>query len=427
LDTSDRKTIEIHIGGMTCDSCAEHVREALSHVDGVLRVHLCNWSSPDARVEARRDTDEHKLVAVIQRAGYSARVLSISTANDEFPVTDASTDIIDYDIAVIGTGAVGMAAVIRAAELNRRVVVIESGVVGGTCVNTGCVPSKAIIRVAEFVHDIMHPRFEGVRVQVLDVDWATIVREKDRLVATLREEKYAKVLRAYSDNVTVISGHAHFTSDKKLLIDDKHELEASKYVVATGSRPRTLDLKGADSPHVLTSTSLMDLNRLPLSLLVIGGRATALELGQVLSRLGVEVSIRQRSPRLLPEHEPEISERIRGVFEREGIRVVTNVQLRSLKANEDEAVVEAVVNDQPQRFSAERVLMAVGRSSNTDSLGLEAAGVEMDNQGFIIVDSRMQTTNPRIFAAGDVVSGLLKLVYVAASTGQIATESALDS
>ncbi|NOZ49519.1 MAG: mercury(II) reductase, partial [Chloroflexi bacterium] len=329
----------------------------------------------------------------------------------------------DYDLIVIGSGAGGMAAAIRAAEAGNQTAIIEAGTLGGTCVNIGCVPSKTLIRAAEQAHRAAHSPFAGVLTQATGLDWSAIRRQKDELVASLRQSKYADVLAAYPHHITLIRGRARLTASNEVEVNGRR-LTAPGIVLATGARPQRLPLPGSESVELLDSTSAMALETLPASMIVLGGRSVALELGQMFSRLGVEVTLLQRSARLLPEHEPQIAEALAGYLRQEGMAIHTNTRLVSMRQEGHEKVVVAELRGQRHEFRAEQILMAVGRTPNSDDLGLEAVGVQLDRRGFVPVDAHLRTSVAGIFAVGDVTT-LPKFVYTAAAAGGVAAENAL--
>jgi mercuric reductase len=187
-----------------------------------------------------------------------------------------------------------------------------------------------------------------------------------------------------------------------------------------------LSIPGIEEVEPVNSTTLMELEQLPESLLILGGRAIALELGQTMARLGVQVLILQRSTRLVPDHEPEIGRAIKDYLEQEGIGVITGAQVERLSREGNTRIVHTRIMGQEKEFKADQVLMALGRKPNTDGLGLENVNVELDNSGAIIVDKYQQTSNPAIYATGDVTNNP-KFVYVAASGGSIAGQNALSN
>ncbi len=416
--------IDLEIQGMTCDSCALHVTRALKQVNGVVDVEVPGWQSGRAAVVVAAPIPDEMLAEAVERAGYRARVTARHPLVSAAPPPEEAAANFDYDLIVIGTGGAGMAAAIRGAELGRRVCIIEAGTIGGTCVNIGCVPSKTLIRAAEVYHKAGHHSFAGIHTRAEGVDWPQVVGHKDRLVAELRQSKYVRVLASYGDRITLVRGWARLQDDGGVLVDNGQVYRAPRVVIATGARPRLLPLEGIDEVEVLTSTTAMALKEQPRSLIVIGGRAIALELGQMFARLGAEVTILQRSSRILPDREPEISGALAHYLREEGITIHTGVRPLAIRRENGEKVVTAEVGGKRREFRAEHVLMATGRTPNTRDMGLEEAGVELDEQGFIVVDAFMQTSNPRVYAAGDVTNGP-KLVYVAAAGGGIAAENAL--
>jgi mercuric reductase len=418
----NKQQIELGISGMTCASCDQHVTHALEAVAGVESVNVPGWQSGKASVIADAEVTADALVQAVTNAGYSA------TVHGQTPIQVHNTDIqndsspSDFELLVIGGGSGGFAAAITASGLGKRVGMINGGTIGGTCVNVGCVPSKALIRVAEAWHTAGHHPFKGATTTQTNLDWATIRAEKDALVSSLRQSKYVDVLAAYPD-VTFIEGYAVFQEDGSVQVGDVR-YTADRYVIATGAHPRMLPIPGIEDVEPLNSTTLMDLEALPESLIILGGRAVALELGQTMARLGVNVLMLQRSTRLIPEHEPEIGRAIQDYLEHEGIGVITGVQVERLSREGDTRIVHVRIMGQQREFRADQIFMALGRAPNTKGLGLENVGVEIDKDGFITINEYQQTSNPRIFAVGDVTTNP-EFVYVAAAAGGIAANNAL--
>jgi mercuric reductase len=418
---SERIQIELTVKGMTCPSCAHHVAHALQTVPGVEKADVPGWQSAYATVIADSSVSADTLMTAVQDAGY------LATVKDSFLLTDSEivehdNTATDFDLLVIGGGSGGFAAAITAAELGKRVGIINAGTIGGTCVNVGCVPSKTLIRAAQVQHTIHNHPFKGIEATPTGLDWGTVRAEKDALVASLRQSKYVDVLAAYPD-ITFIEGRASFQPDGSVRVADR-VYRADRYVIATGAQPKMLPLPGLEEAKPLNSTTLMDIETLPKSLIILGGRAVALELGQAMSRLGVQVVILQRSPRLIPEHEPEIGRAIQDYLEQEGIGVITGVVVERLSRDGDSRVVHARVMGQVREYRAEHILMALGRQPNTSDLGLEHVHVETNIDGAIIVNEFQQTSNPHIYATGDATTNP-EFVYVAAAGGAIASRNAL--
>ncbi len=412
--------LEIAIGGMTCDGCAAHVRQALEGVTGVRSVVVPDWREGRATVVVDSGLPDEALVEAVTGAGYKARIVSREPVVEEAgPVRPGEAEV---DLLIIGAGSAGFAAGIRAAELGYSALMVERGTVGGTCVNVGCVPSKTLLRTAEAYHRAFHSPFAGVRPQGADLDWRAVVGEKDELVARLRWEKYEKVLEAYP-SLSLMRGEARLTGDGEVEVDGR-TYRPARTLIATGARPYVPPFPGADEVEVLTSTEALSLPERPASLIVLGGRYVALELAQMFARFGTRVTLLQRSERILPDHEPEIADGLADYLREEGVEIHTGVTVLRLRQEGAEKVVEAQVGGERRVFRATHLLAATGRRANTEGLGLEPAGVETDERGFVRVDPAMRTTHPRIYAAGDV-TGPPMLVYLAAAEGKRAAENAL--
>ena len=416
--------LELKIQGMTCDSCAIHVEKALRGVDGVIRAEVLGWKSGRAKLIVATGVDSESLAETVKNAGYRGEELSRRQITPRQPAEDRGREV-DFDLVVIGTGGGGMGAAISASELGRRVCIVEAEVIGGTCVNIGCVPSKALIRAAETYHRAQHHPFAGLDTRAQGLDWQAVFGQKDSLVSELRQNKYVDVLDSYGESITLVKGRARLQPDGTLALDSGRVCRPGKLVIASGAAPKILPLKGIEEVEILNSTTLMALDKRPASLIVIGGRAIALELGQTFARFGTKVTVLQRSGRLIPEHEPEIATALADYLREEGLSIHTGVTLEAIRLEGEDKVITARVNGKREEFRAEEVCMAVGRTPNTAGMGLEEAGVKLDKDGFIEVDEYMQTSNTNVYAAGDVTT-LPKLVYVAAAGGGIAAKNALN-
>jgi mercuric reductase len=340
------------------------------------------------------------------------------------------------DLAIVGSGGAAFAAAIHATKLGKSVVMVERATLGGTCVNTGCVPSKALIAAAEARHVALDTgRFPGITASAVPVDMSALVAGKQELVESMRAEKYADVAASYG--WPIVQGDATFagTGDTPALHVARQDgsagvIEAEHYLLATGSRPwipSIPGLAGPDDPSGVeyqTSTTAMELDEVPESLLVLGGGYVALEQAQLFARLGSKVTMLVRS-RLASREEPEASKALIGVFADEGIRVVRRATVDAVRRDEatGEVVATATVSGGIQEFRASRLLVAVGRRPVTDGLNLEAVDVKTGDLGEIVVDDRLASSNPRIWAAGDV-TGHREFVYVAASHGTMVVDNA---
>ncbi len=327
-----------------------------------------------------------------------------------------------YDLAIIGAGSAGFSAAITAADQGAQVALIGHGTIGGTCVNVGCVPSKTLIRAAETLHQAhAASRFAGIEAQSNLKNWRALIAQKDDLVSGLRQAKYIDLLPSYN-TVAYMEGAARLTGngisvDGEVLIPDK-------VVIATGASSAVPSIPGIEDVSYLTSTTALELEEEPESLLVIGGGYIGCELAQMFARTGVKVTIVCRS-RLLPEAEPEIGAALTGYFGDEGIGVLTGVTYRNIRQVDGGVVLSIDVDGQEEEIEAEKILVATGRRPNTRGLGLEEAGIALLPNGGIRVDDRMRTSKAGVYAAGDV-TGRDQFVYMAAYGAKIAAENALN-
>lgn len=326
-----------------------------------------------------------------------------------------------YDLAVIGAGSAGFSAAITAADQGAQVALIGGGTIGGTCVNIGCVPSKTLIRAAETLHNArVAARFAGIEAEAELTDWQQTIRQKNALVSELRQAKYVDLLPAYN-GIAYREGPARVV-DGGVAVDGTL-VPAGKIIIATGARPAIPAIAGIETVPYLTSTTALDLEELPRSLLVIGGGYIGAELAQMFARAGVHVTLVCRS-RLLPEAEPEIGAALTGYFEEEGITVVPGIAYRAIRKTEGGVSLTVARDGQEIAIDADHVLITTGRAPNIEDLGLAERGIAITPKG-IVVDDRMRTTKAGVYAAGDV-TGRDQFVYMAAYGAKLAAKNALN-
>lgn len=328
----------------------------------------------------------------------------------------------DFDLSVIGAGSAGFSASITAAEAGKRVALIGHGLIGGTCVNVGCVPSKAMIRAAEAIHGAgAAKRFPGLSGAAQVDDWAALVTGKDALVSGLRQKKYADLLPGY-ENVTYIDEGAATLVEGGVRVGLRL-IRAPKVIIATGGRPTLPPIPGIEDVPTLDSTSLLELETLPESLTFLGGGYIGAELAQMMARMGVKVTMVCRS-RLLPQAEPEVSEALAEVFGDEGITLHRGVTYDACRSEAGRAVLDINVGGKRLKLIADHLVVTAGRRANTEGLGLAEMGVKTDKRGAIIVGDDMATTRPGIYAAGDVTDRD-QFVYMAAYGAKLAARNAV--
>jgi mercuric reductase len=325
-----------------------------------------------------------------------------------------------YDLAVIGAGSAAFAAAIRATSLGARVALIERGTVGGTCVNVGCIPSKHLLAASHVYSEAADHPFKGVETRQIGVELPALIAKKTEVVDELRAEKYLDLAKHYG--FEIIRGHARFARPDRIDVDGR-EIAATRSVIATGSAPWAPPIDGLDEAGYLTSTTAMEFSRLPGSLVVIGGNYIGLELGQVFANLGSRVTIVEALERIAPPEEPEISEVMTQILEDQGVQVVTSAEVTRVEPGPPKRVV-SVTNDGERSLSGDEILVATGRRPVLDGLDLEKADIGLDDRGGLVLDETLRTTNPSVFAAGDV-TGAPQFVYVAAAQGTLAAENAI--
>jgi mercuric reductase len=310
-----------------------------------------------------------------------------------------------FDLVILGSGSTAFAAALRAAELGRTAVMTEERIVGGTCANRGCLPSKNLIEAARIVHESAHPRYPGLTPAKVGLDFRALIKQKDEVVHSYRKKKYESLV---GGRIRIEEGHVQFADPHTVEVDGKR-LTGEKILIATGSRPIIPDIPGLrDVPYItsdlLTADESIELTDLPESLVIIGGGYIALELGQMFRRFGSEVTILERDEQLLAHgYEPEVGQEIGRVFESEGIHVLTQAKIRRVRQENGSSVVTASVNGRECEFRSEKLLVATGRRPNSDQIAIERAGIQTNGNGEIIVDENLRTNVPHIFAAGDVI------------------------
>lgn len=328
----------------------------------------------------------------------------------------------NFDLAVIGAGSAGFSAAITAADGGKRVALIGHGTIGGTCVNVGCVPSKTMIRAAEAVHgaQVAH-RYPGLRGEARVDDWAALVAAKDELVVKLRQKKYSDLLSAYQRVTYIDQGPARLAEGGVEV--GGRRIAATKIVVATGGRPATPGIPGLEDVPTRDSTQLLELEAMPESLVFLGGGYIGVELAQMMSRMGVQVTIVCRS-RLLPQAEPEAGAALAEALRAEGINLLDGVTYKGARAKSGRACLTVMKNGSARDLTADYLVLTTGRTPNTEGLGLAEMGVETDWRGAIMIGDDMATTRAGIYAAGDVTNRD-QFVYMAAHGAKLAARNAV--
>ncbi|MGA7795612.1 MAG: mercuric reductase [Candidatus Acidiferrales bacterium] len=307
-----------------------------------------------------------------------------------------------YDAIIIGSGQAGNPLSYRLAEVGWQVALIEKGNVGGTCINTGCTPTKTMVHRAQIAHYARNASRWGVHAENITADLPTIVAQKNYVVASFRGGIQKKI--AAHPNIKLYQGQARFTSACQVRVGETL-LESDKIFINTGGRPNIPDIPGLNPAGVLTNESIMELKELPEHLIILGGGYIGLEFGQMFRRFGSRVTILHNQAQIVPREDPEIAFEFQKILEGEGIEFHLNVQTTRVEHTMGSVKVSAAGASAPLTVSGTHFLAAVGRRPNTNDLGLDKAGVETDKSGFIRVNSKLETNVPGIWALGDVKGG----------------------
>lgn len=353
--------------------------------------------------------DNNQLLKAIETKGYGATLMD----GDDTVTTGGNGS--GLHIAIVGTGSGAFAAAIKAAEQGAAVTIIEGAdVIGGTCVNVGCVPSKIMIRGAHIAHLQGHHAFKGIPFNNPAIDRKAMVAQQQKMVEALRYTKYENILES-NPGINLVRGMARFKDASTLIVAQadgaKKEIKADRILLAVGASASIPNIKGLKDTPYWTSTEALIAETVPQHLVILGGSVVALELAQAFRHLGAEVTILARTS-LLSKEDPAVGEGLKEAFDDEGINVMLSITPNSVHHDGQQFILET--NNGEVR--GDQLLVATGRAPNTAALGLEKAGIRTDKRGSIVVDDHMRTNVENIYAAGDCTDQP-QFVYVAAAAG----------
>ncbi len=421
---------KLQIVGMTCASCVEHVKEALEKIPGVHRADV-SYASGKAELKVDEGVSREQMQAAVEALGYRA-AFEDATATTRSGLLDkargwlsgsigAGKDGDRLHVAVIGSGGAAMAAALKAVEGGARVTLIERGIIGGTCVNVGCVPSKIMIRAAHVAHLRRESPFDaGLSTTSLTVLRERLLAQQQGRVDELRHAKYEGILES-TPAITLVRGTARFQDGRTLSVElaegGERIVAFDRCLIATGASPAVLPIPGLKDTPYWTSDEALASDTIPKRLAVIGSSVVAVELAQAFARLGSKVTVLARSTLFFRE-DPAIGEALTAAFRMEGIEVLEHTQASQVSHVDGEFILSTNHGE----LHADRLLVATGRTPNTQGMNLQGAGVKLDERGAIQIDSGMRTSAPDIYAAGDCTDQP-QFVYVAAAAG---TRAALN-
>ena len=417
---------QLQITGMTCDSCATHVKQALEKVPGV-RSASVSYPHSTAELAMTSDTPLAALTAAVASLGYRAALADALAPSQGASLLDktlglrgrgpeATGKASELHVAVVGSGGAAMAAALRAVEGGARVTLIERGLTGGTCVNVGCVPSKIMIQAAHIAHTRTRSAFDaGIGACTPRVDRKQLVAQQQARVEELRHAKYERILES-NPAIELVRGEARFKGSRTLVVElagggGERQISFDRALIATGASAMVPPVRGLNDTPFWNSTEALVSDEIPRRLIVIGSSVVAVELAQAFARLGSAVTVLARN-RLFSHGDPLIGRTVAEAFAGEGIEVKLGAVTQAVSYTGGEFNLQTNQGD----LRADRLLVATGRAPNTAGLALDAAGVTTDASGAVVIDDRMQTSAAGIYAAGDCTDQP-QYVYVAAAAG----------
>ncbi len=405
----------MRIQGMTCTGCEKHIEKALESM-GALNAKA-DFSQSEAVFQLPDDYAIEDAIEAVKKINYQPEEV------EKLPVQKRvmTNNKEDYDLLIIGSGGAAFSAAIKAVEYGSKVGMIERGTVGGTCVNIGCIPSKTLLRAGEINQSAHVNIFEGLHTSTGEVELDRLVDQKNELVDDLRKQKYTNLIDDYGFDL--IKGEAKFIDENTVTVSGQ-TYSAQRFLIATGASPLLPRITGLKEVDYLTSTTLLELRKVPKRLTIIGSGYIGRELGQLFHNLGSEVTLIQRSKRLLKEYDPEISEAMEKALIEQGIKLISGATYERVEQDGNIKKVHIIVNGKNKVIESDELLVGTGRKPNTEVLNLSAAGVQVGPNNEIKINAFAQTSNRKIYAAGDVTLGP-QFVYVAAYEGGIAAGNAI--
>ena len=336
----------------------------------------------------------------------------------------------DYDLTIIGSGPGGYVCAIRAAQLGLKVCIVEKDNVGGLCLNWGCIPSKALLRNAEILDLFQHAASFGISYENLKSDYGHAI-DRSRSIVDQLTRGIASLLR--KNQVTYINGSAEILDKNTIMISEKNvtekkEIHSTNIVIATGATPKSLPSLPLDNNTVITSKEALFEKKLPAHIVIIGGGATGVEFAFIYRKYGVDVTIIEAMPSILPNEDADISEALKKSLTEQGISIFTDFRITNADITDNSANLTISNSSEEKVLSCDKILVAIGASANIQSLGLENIDIQTTTNGFIEVDDYMSTNVKGIYAIGDV-TGKLLLAHVASAQGVLVAETiaGLDS
>jgi len=427
------ESIQLDITGMTCDHCATGIEKLLSKNEGVKET---NVSYPKAICECSFDPSKTSKEEIINTIN-GTKNYRVKDKKTPLPSGEAGGGL--FDLIIIGGGSAAFSAAIKAESLGLTTLMVNAGLdFGGTCVNVGCVPSKTLIRAGETAYHATHSNFAGIKPKGADIDFAQVIKDKKKLVATLQQKKYLDVVNDFQ-NLKMLTGWAEFVDKKTIIVDRIEKFTATNIFIATGATTNIPDIEGLNEIGYLTNVTLFDLEEKPESITIMGAGYIGLEIAMAYNRLGVKVRMIEFTDRVLRTQTPDISEALETQMRSEGIEVLPNYRAQKfekklkqsrnpeLASDEYDTIIHCKRPDGSfiQLTEKGKIVIATGTKANTQKLGLQNIGLQLTKSGHVLVNDKMETNLSNIYAVGDV-SNTPPFVYTAAFEGNIAVNNAFS-
>ena len=410
------KFAEFKIKGMTCDHCAQTIAKKFVSNEGISS-NIISYTNGNGKFEYDpQKISKDEIAEIINSTGHY-KVVGEVEQDETIPK--------QFDLIIIGGGSAAFSAAIKAESLGLTTLMVNGGLdFGGTCVNVGCVPSKNLIRAAETAYHGTHSNFTGIKPKGVEIDFAQVIRDKKRLVATLQEKKYMDVVSDFQ-NLKMVTGWAEFKDNKTIIVDGKTEYSALKFIIATGATTNIPNIEGLNEIGYMTNVSLFNLEEKPESITIMGAGYIGLEIAMAYNRLGVKVRIIEFTDRVLRTQTSDISEALETQMRKEGIEILPNFRAVKFEKQGSDTIIHCKCPDGSftEIIEKGKVVVASGTKPNTQKLGLQNIGIELRKTGHILVNEKMETNLPNIYAVGDVTN-TPAFVYTAAFEGKIAVENA---
>jgi len=418
-DNQNKESVEFEIAGMTCNHCATSIEGRFDGKDGVI---LKSISYPDGKGAFTYDSNKislEEITSIINQGNFKVK----GVIGQDNPIEKAGKG--QYDLIIIGGGSAAFSAAIKAENLGLTTLMVNGGLeFGGTCVNVGCVPSKNLIRAAETAYHATHSNFGSIQPKGATIDFPQLIKDKKQLVATLQQQKYMDVVSDFK-HLTMLKGWAEFIDEKTIVVNGEDKYTAVKFVIATGATTNIPNIEGLNDAGYLTNESLFDLEEKPDSLTIMGAGYIGLEIAQAYSRLGVKVRIIEFTDRPLRSQTKDITNVLVAQYENEGIEILPNFRAFKFEKSGSDTIIHCKCPDGSTTQLVEKgyVVVATGTKPNTSKLGLGNIGLNLTKRGHIVVNEKMETNFPNIYAVGDTTN-TPPFVYTAATEGSTAVSNA---